>query len=351
MRVAVLLGGTSPEREVSLASGLAVIRALRERGHHVVAIDTARGVVPPDEETQLLPEGIHASPPETVEARLRPEQLAELPELRQADVAFLALHGGAGEDGTLQALLELLQVPYTGSGPLGAALAMDKDVSKRLFRDADIPTLPWRVVRAPDYRYDREIVEDVIGFPNVVKPANQGSSVGLTVVHDPQALDEAIALAARFGDEVMIERYVRGRELTVGIVGDQPLPLVEIQPKKGIYDYESKYTPGMTEYLCPAPIDEETAATIQAYALRAFRVLKMRGFGRIDFIYAREQPYCLEANALPGLTATSLLPKAAAAAGLSFPDLCERILAEAQRDFERRQAQAQARNRSPWPGL
>lgn len=345
------MGGTSPEREVSLASGLAVVRALRERGHHVVAIDTARGVVPPDEEAELLPHGIHARPPENVEARLRPEQLAEIPELRGADVAFLALHGGAGEDGTLQALLELLGVPYTGSGPLGAALAMDKDVSKRLFRDAEIPTLPWRVVRGPDFRYDPEILEDVVGFPSVVKPANQGSSVGLTIVREPQELDSAIAEAARFDDEVMVERYLRGRELTVGILGDQALPLVEIRPKKGIYDYESKYTPGMTEYLCPAPIEDEIAVQIQAYALRAFRVLKMRGFGRIDFIFGREQAYCLEANALPGLTATSLLPKAAAAAGLSFPELCERIIAEAERDFARRREQAQARNRSPWPGL
>jgi D-alanine-D-alanine ligase len=326
MRIAVMMGGTSAEREVSLASGLAIAGALRERGHAVDVIDTARGFVPRGQEGELLPEGVHSAPPDEVEARLSPATLGEIPQLRDAEVAFLALHGGIGEDGTLQALLDLLGIRYTGTGPLGSGIAMDKDVSKRLLRDAEIPTLPWRVARAPDFTYDPDTIEDFVGYPCVVKPSRQGSSVGLTIVQEPGDLEAAVREAAKYDTEVMIERYVRGRELTVGILGEQPLPPVEIRPKRGIYDYESKYTPGMTDYLCPAPLEREITAQVQAYALRAFRVLKLRGYARVDFILAKEQLFCLEANTLPGMTATSLLPKGAAAAGVPFPELCGRIV-------------------------
>lgn len=329
MNVAVLMGGTSAEREVSLASGLAVVKALRERGHQVAGIDTARGYIPPHEEAELLPEGVHAAPPTDAGAALPPERLGTITEMREADVAFLALHGGAGEDGTLQALLELLGVPYTGSGPLGSGIAMDKDISKRLLRDAQVPTLPWRTARAPAFAVDEDAVAEAVGYPCIVKPSRQGSSVGLAVLNDRANLASAVREAGRFDSEVIVERFAKGRELTVGVLGDQALPVVEIRPKKGIYDYESKYTPGMTEYLCPAPLDEETVAQVQAFALRAFRVLKLNGYGRIDFILANEQLFCLEANTLPGMTATSLLPKAAAAAGIPFPELCERILKSA----------------------
>jgi D-alanine-D-alanine ligase len=326
MKIAVLMGGTSAEREVSLASGQAVVKALRERGHDVRTIDTARGFVPQDQEAGLLPEGVHSAPPSGTEQALELLQLASVPELRDAEVAFLALHGGAGEDGTIQALLQTAGIRYTGSGPLGSGIAMDKDVTKRLLRDSQVPTLPWRVARAPDFTYDQDTIEDLIGFPLIVKPSKQGSSVGLFVVQDPEGLADAVRQASEFDTEVMIERYAKGRELTVSIIGDQALPPVEIRPKKGIYDYESKYTPGMTEYLCPAPLDEELVAQMQAYALRAFRVLKLRGYGRIDFILAKEQLFCLEANTLPGMTATSLFPKAAKAAGIDFPELCDRIV-------------------------
>jgi D-alanine-D-alanine ligase len=330
MKIAVCMGGMSAEREVSLASGLAVVKALRERGHEVYTIDTARGFIPPEDEALLLPEGVHSAPPEEVEGRLSAFELGTLPQIRGADVSFLALHGGVGEDGTLQALFELLELPYTGTGPIGSAIAMDKDITKRLLRDAEIPTLPWRVARAPSFGYDPDTILQVIGYPCIVKPSRQGSSVGLTVVEEPEDLQRAIVEAARYDSEVMIERYVRGRELTVGVLGDQAFPPVEIRPKKGIYDYESKYTPGMTEYLCPAPIEEELTAQMQAYALRAFKVLKLRGYARVDFILATERLFCLEANTLPGMTATSLLPKGAAAAGIPFPELCERIAVMAQ---------------------
>lgn len=325
LRIAVLMGGTSEEREVSLAGGLAILKALRERGHEVAAIDTARGAVRREAEGELLPEGVHAAPPEELAATMTLLDLAATPELREADVAFLALHGGHGEDGTSQALLGMMGVPYTGSGPLGSAIAMDKDVSKRLLREAQVPTLPWRLATAPDFAYDDDVIDHLVGFPCVVKPSRQGSSVGLYVVEDPEGLREAVDAAGRFDSEVIIERFARGRELTVGVLGDEALPPVEIRPRGGIYDYEAKYTPGMTEYLCPAPIEEETVAQLHTYALRAFRVLKLSGYARIDFIFAEEQLFCLEANTLPGMTATSLLPKGAAAAGIDFPELCERI--------------------------
>jgi D-alanine-D-alanine ligase len=325
MKIAVLMGGTSAEREVSLASGLAIVKALRERGHQVSTVDTAAGFIPEAEEGDLLPGGVRSAPPESVAHVLPLIDLAQVAELRQAELAFLALHGGDGEDGTVQALLELVGIRYTGTGPLGSGIAMDKDVSKRLLRDAQVPTLPWRVARAPEFAYDPDTIEDLVGLPCVVKPSRQGSSVGIHIVNERAELQEAVRDAARYDTEVMIERFAKGRELTVGILGDQALPPVEIRPKKGIYDYESKYTPGMTEYLCPAPLDEEVVAQIQAYALRAFKVLKLRDYARIDFILAKEQLFCLEANTLPGMTATSLLPKAAAAMGMDFPELCDRI--------------------------
>jgi D-alanine-D-alanine ligase len=325
MNICVLMGGESAEREVSLASGLAIVRALREAGHTVSTLDTTRGVIAPAEEHELLPEGVHAAPPQETERPLGPVELAAIDELRGADVAFLALHGGIGENGTLQAVLELLDIPYTGSGPLGSAIAMDKDVTKRLLRDSEVPTLPWRVARAPDFAYDADTIEDFVGYPCITKPSRQGSSVGLSVVREPGELRAAVEVAARYDSEVMIERYAKGRELTVGILGDHALPPVEIRPRSGLYDYEAKYTPGMTEYICPAPLDEEVTAQMQTYALRAFRVLKLRGYGRVDFILSRERLFCLEANTLPGMTATSLFPKGAAAAGIAFPELCERI--------------------------
>lgn len=330
LNIAVLMGGTSDEREVSLASGLAVVKALRERGHRVSAVDTARGFVAEADESQLLPEGVHADPPAKTDQLLSPMALVETPQLRDADVAFLALHGGTGEDGTIQALLGLAGIPYTGTGPLGSAIAMDKDVTKRLLRDAEVPILPWRMARAPDYAYDPDTIDDFVGYPCIVKPSRQGSSVGLAVVKQPEELRAAVDSAARFDTEVMIERFARGRELTVGVLREQAFPAVEIRPKKGIYDYEAKYTPGMTEYICPAPLDEELMAQAQAYALRAFRVLKLSGYARIDFILAKEQLFCLEANTLPGMTATSLLPKGAAAAGCEFGELCDRIVRNAR---------------------
>lgn len=327
MRITVLMGGTTAEREVSLASGREVIKALRSRGHDVLAIDTARGYLAPGDEDRLIPEHVGLEPPrlEDLALMLRGEllpALGELPAVRQTDVVFLALHGGPGEDGRVQALLELLGVPYTGSGPLASALAMDKELSKRLFEDVGVPTPPWLMAPVQGAEVERRL-----GFPAIVKPSKQGSTVGITVVQAPQELDAAVRLAYEFDDEVVIEKFIRGRELTVGILGERALPVVEILPKHEIYDYDCKYTKGMSEYRVPAPLSEEESRTIRDLALRAHRALKLRGFSRIDFRMSPEgRFYCLEANSLPGLTQTSLLPKAAAAAGIPFPELCEQIV-------------------------
>ena len=248
--------------------------------------------------------------------------LTKMPEIRDADVVFLALHGGQGEDGTIQALLDMARVRYTGSGHLSSALAMDKDLSKILFRAADVRTADW--LMAP---VTVEAVEGILGLPVVVKPSKQGSTVGLSVVKQRNDLQPAIAEALKHDDEVMIERFIAGRELTVGVLGEAALPVGEIIPKHEIYDYECKYTPGMAVEEFPAKIASEAAEFVQQQALAAFKSLKLRGYARIDFRMTESgEFYCLEANTLPGMTNTSLIPQGAAAMGISFPELCERIV-------------------------
>lgn len=325
LRVAVLFGGTSSERDVSIASGSQVIQALREAGHDVVAVDTASGVLDAPAEQQMLRGEVAQLPPDEESLDLMRTgdamSLTTAPELKDIDVLFLALHGGTGEGGTLQAMLDLTGIPYTGSGMLGSAVAMDKDISKRLMLFAGIPTAPW--LMAPVLLED---VENRIGFPCVVKPSKQGSTVGLSVVKRVEELEPAVQLAARYDDEVMIEAFVAGRELTVPILGDDALPVGEIFPKNEIFDYESKYQPGGAQEIFPADLTGPQTIEVQALALRTHRVLKLRGFSRVDFRMDEDGVFwCLEANTLPGMTAASLFPKGAQAAGISFPQVCERL--------------------------
>ena len=326
MRIAVLFGGTSEERDVSIASGAQVLRALREAGHEVIAVDTAHGVLGPVEEERLLRSGVAPVPPGEAELALirhgSPGALANTPELRQVDVVFLALHGGSGEDGTLQALLDLTGIPYTGSGHMASANAMDKDISKRLFRMAGVPTPDW--LMAP---VSPELVESQLGYPVVVKPNKQGSTVGLTVVKQPEELEAALRTAYRYDDEVMLERFVPGRELTVGILMDTPLVVGEIILHNGeIFDYESKYQQGGAKEIFPADLTEEKTREVEQLGLLVHRTLKLEGYSRVDFrMDAKGDLWCLEANTLPGMTSTSLLPQSAEAMGISFPELCDRI--------------------------
>jgi D-alanine-D-alanine ligase len=326
MRVTVLTGGTSSERDVALASAVQVVSALRAKSHEVAVVDTARGYIPEHDETTGLRGTVGVAPPaledlHALERGLLLSGLGNLPVVRNADVLFLALHGGRGEDGTIQALLEVVGVPYTGSGRLGSGMAMDKDVSKQLFRMTGVPTADW--IMAPVT--ERE-VSATLGWPVVVKPSKQGSTVGLTVVKSPDRLREAIELAHRYDDEVMVERFVPGRELTVGILEGRALPVGEIIPRHEIFDYECKYTPGMSEEVFPADLPAEVASECCRLALRAHNALKLGGYSRVDFRLTPEGAiFCLEVNTLPGMTATSLLPQAARAAGIDFPELCDRI--------------------------
>ncbi|MBX7119046.1 MAG: D-alanine--D-alanine ligase [Gemmatimonadaceae bacterium] len=305
LKILLLQGGDSAEREVSLSSGGRVAAALRAKGHAVTEADPAG------------------------------DAFAVLPAARAADVVWMALHGGAGEDGTIQAMFDLAGVRYTGSGHLASALAMDKDLSKIVFRAAGVPTADWRMLRPGDRWPWRttpfaEEMAGALGLPLVVKPSKQGSTVGLSIVKATQALSEAVALAFRHDDEVMLETYVPGRELTVGILGDWVMPVGEIIPKHEIYDYECKYTAGMAEEVFPADLPPAVRDETQRLARRAYEALKLRGCARIDFrLHPDGRLFCLEANTLPGMTGTSLVPQAAQADGVDFPTLCERIALDA----------------------
>jgi D-alanine-D-alanine ligase len=234
--------------------------------------------------------------------------------------------------GALQALLELIGLPYTGSGPMASAIAMDKDIAKRLFREAGVPTPGWLMAPAPVAE-----VEARLGWPVVVKPSKQGSSVGLTVVRRPEDYAAAVELAFRYDDEVMIEQFIAGREVTVPVLGERALPVGEIIPKKEIFDYECKYQPGMAEEIFPCDLPPDQARTVQELALAAHRALKLSIYSRIDFRLDGEGRFwCLEANTLPGMTAASLFPKGAQAAGIAFPEVCEQICRLSLEEHHRR---------------
>ena len=326
MRITVLTGGTSSERDVAIASAVQIVAALRSRDHAVAVVDTARGLIPYVQEAQLLSGVVGRSPPaieELVELErgLLLSGLSSLPVIREAEVLFLALHGGRGEDGTLQAVLDVVGVPYTGSGALGSALAMNKDIAKRLFRMAEVPTPDWMMTPASAEEAGRRL-----GWPLIVKPCKEGSTVGLTLVKDPLEFDAAVELAARYDREVLLEAFVPGRELTVGVLEGRPLGVGEIIPQHELFDYECKYTPGMSQEIFPADLAAPITAECCSLAVRAHAALKLGGYSRVDFRLTPEgELFCLEVNALPGMTSTSLLPQSAAAVGISFAELCERI--------------------------
>lgn len=324
-RVTVLTGGSTPEREVAFAGAAQVVQALRQRGHSVAVVDTVEGPLSAAGEQRYLVPSVGRTPPSEAELRMLEERelgprLVDLPEIADADLVFLVVHGRPGEGGALQALLETAGIAYTGSGPLGSALAMDKDVAKRLFRWAAVPTAPW--VMWPAAKRDIE----QLGFPLVVKPSKVGSTVGLTVAGSQGEIEPAVQTALRFDDEVMLERFIPGRELTCGVLGDRGLAVGEIIPSHDIFDYECKYTPGMSREIFPADVPGPVAARVQSYALTVHRALKLRDFSRVDFKLSPDgTPFCLEANTLPGLTGTSLLPQSAVAVGIAFAELCETI--------------------------
>jgi D-alanine-D-alanine ligase len=326
MKIVVLLGGATGERDVSLSSGCGVARALRVAGHEVIAVDTVRGRLDEAQETDILARGVGFDPPRRGEKdRLASGDLAlitEDPDLEGADLYFPTLHGGPGEDGVIQTLLEVAGLPYVGSRPIGCALAMDKDLSKRMMRDAGIPTPDW-IVGAPP----TDEVIDRLGLPVILKPVAGGSSVRLTLAHDRDELDGALTDATGWDEVAMCEGFVAGREVTVGIVGDEPLPVGEIIPEHELFDYACKYQPGMAQEIFPAELPSPVAQGLQRLALDVHRTLRLRDYSRVDFILdSTGKAWCLEANAIPGMTVGSLLPKAAGASGLEFPALVDRIV-------------------------
>lgn len=303
--VAVVMGGPSAEREISLVTGAAIAAALKEKGYKVAEID------------------------------MEPKKLAEQLEACGAKVVFNAVHGMYGEDGRLQTLLEMLEIPYTGSGMLASALGMDKAASKRIMQAAGIPT-PQAVIfvkgEACDYR--SKILSAFQHLPVVVKPATQGSSIGVEIVKNAADIDAAMQQAFTYSREVVVEKFIQGKELTVAMLSEDgkvvALPVINIVPHSGVYDFHSKYTKGETEYLVPAPLDAAVTRQVQEIAVAAYKILGCSGVARADVMLDNDgQGYVLEVNTVPGMTATSLVPKAAAAVGISFPDLCEKILLSA----------------------
>ncbi len=324
-RIGFLTGGSTPERDVAFAGAAQVVDALRALGHQVMVVDTVTGPMSELDEKRLLEPAVGKAPPTPAELRAladseKLEELLELSELRNADFVFLVLHGRQGEGGEVQALFDGAGIVYTGSGAAASALAMDKDEAKRRFGAAGIPTQPSCIWPA-----DSNAIE-TLGFPLVVKPSKVGSSVGLSVVQSLSQLAAAVDKALIYDDEVMLERFLPGREFTVGVLGDRALAVGEIIPQNELFDYECKYQPGMTEEIFPADVTDAVRDQLQAQALEAHRSLGLRDFSRVDFKEdADGVPRCLEVNTLPGLTSASLLPKSAAAVGISFSDLCETI--------------------------
>ncbi len=333
MKVLVLMGGISAERDVSLASGEAIVKALKSAGHKVIALDTAKGQNLLPDTGKYIPEGVKTKPPDVAELEKKGKELAlraiDSFDFSEVDVIFLALHGGQGEDGTIQALLDLTGKPYTGSGVLASALAMNKAMSKKVFEREGILTPDWFSVEdsnLSDLSSIANRIENNLSFPCVVKPNDQGSTVGLTIVEKESQLKKAFDFAKKFSKQFLVEKYIPGRELTVGILGDEPLPVVEIVPEHGVYDYECKYTTGKSKYIAPAEIPKDKAKEIQAIGLKAYKALGCEGYARVDFRFGEDDRfYCLEANTLPGMTAHSLVPKAAKAVGIDFPELVDRI--------------------------
>ena len=332
MRIAVLFGGISPERNVSIAGGKSVVNALKTLNHTVLPIDPAFG----------------ANGLRTEDELSSPEKYPTLDELAQyhtknlidcinselfdnIDIAFLVLHGVNGEDGKIQALLELRGIPYTGSKIKASAVSIDKIASKVMFSAAGIPTPPWITIHdyeAGNFDIYKE-VRDELGEHIVVKPNEQGSTIGITIVNSGNLDDihSAVEEALKYSKTVCVEKFIEGRELTVGILGKEALPVIEIIAEDGFYDYKHKYSKGHTEYICPADLSPDIEEFTQNMAISAYQILGCSGFARADFRLDDEgQPYLLEMNTIPGFTATSLVPMAAASIGIEFPELCERII-------------------------
>ena len=293
--IGILMGGISAEREISLRTGEAIAKALKDKGYDVCLIDVGHDIV----------------------GRLTSQRVR---------VAFIALHGRLGEDGTIQGMMEMMRIPYTGSGVLASALSMDKIMSKYVFTAHGIPTPAYHILQANEGT--QEALEKLdFPFPIVVKPASEGSTIGVVIVQDRGGLAEAIEHARQYDDRLLVEEYIKGKEITLSVLNGQPLPIIEIAPRSGFYDYRAKYTKGETEYIIPCRLTSMAQAQAERAGLEAYNVLGCEGCARVDMMAnERENAFVLEVNSMPGMTATSLVPKAAQFAGIDFPELVEKIL-------------------------
>ncbi len=342
MRIVVLAGGLSTERDVSLASGAGICKTLISRGHEAFLLDVYLGF-PYDsdklEEVFTLPdaglsiaEGIKTTEPDLAAVKASREDQSEcfvgpnvIEICRLADIVFMGLHGDVGENGKLQATFDILGIRYTGPNYLGSALAMDKGIAKKIFKMSGVPTPMGTTLKRE--RKDCPLSDLGLTLPVVVKPCSGGSSIGVYIVDTEEEYKEAIEKSFCYEDEVVIEPYIKGREFAVGIIDGKALPVIEIIPKTGFFDYANKYQAGATEEICPAPIDDAIAQKMQRATELAFKALKLDIYSRADFLLDEKgEIYCLEVNTLPGMTATSLLPQEAKAAGIEYGELCELII-------------------------
>jgi D-alanine-D-alanine ligase len=344
MKIIVLCGGLSAERDVSITSGSMAAAALRRLGHKVILIDLFFGYTMPYEKPEDIfdvvsndsistvgesaPDlaAIKASRPQSNDSRMG-DNIIEI--CRAADIVFMGLHGEDGEDGKIQATFDLAGIKYTGTGQLGSALAMNKAIAKQIFMQNGILTPRGITVRKSDAEYQS------IGFPCVVKPCSGGSSVGASIVDKPDDYPTALELAFQYDEKVIVEQYIKGRECDVGVIAGRALPVIEICPKTGFYDYKNKYQSGLTDEYCPADLPQEMTEALQRAAEKVFEVLLFDVYGRMDFIVdSFGKAWCLEGNTLPGLTPTSLLPQEAAAVGLSYDQLIDIIVKESLKKYE-----------------
>ena len=348
MKIVVLAGGISPERDVSLCSASLISNALLSKGHEVDFVDVYVGLS--DEAVGNLDACFVKPDSGKTFSYSIPEQEPDLPALiaanggrqaligpgvielcRKADAVFIGCHGGMGENGRLQAVLDCYDIPYTGSGYLGCAMAMDKHLTKTLLLQFNIPTAPWML-----FDPEKDSIEDVkktIGIPCVVKPIGCGSSCGVSIVHDESEWDAAIAYSTKYEKICLIEKMIHGREFSIGVLDGQGLPIIEIIPKQGFYDYKNKYQANATEEICPAALSPEKTKEAQDLAVAVHRTLGLGNYSRVDFILSEEDDkfYCLEANNLPGMTPNSLIPQEARAIGISYEYLCEKLVFSASR--------------------
>lgn len=344
MKIVVLAGGTSTEREVSISSGTGICKALRSKGHRAILIDIFCG-------TESLPEGDPFPEEYDVEKASAyissfNDRIREMKKERRsffgpnvlelcqmAEIVFLGLHGANGEDGRVQAAFDLMGIRYTGTGYLSSAMAMDKGVTKQMFRMHHVPTPRGITMTKNAPVHDLKSVE--LGFPVVVKTCCGGSSVGVYIVHDQTEYEEALEKAFSYEDEAVVEEYIKGREFSVAVVDGRAYPVIEIQPLSGFYDYKNKYQPGATIETCPADLPQDLTELMQSYAEVGYRALGMEGYCRLDFMMRPDGDiYCLEANTLPGMTPTSLIPQEAAVLGMDYPTLCDELIRISLKKYE-----------------